>query len=48
MGHVATSVYNQIKAEIAAAERECAAGHDARARALIVASKKRHGYPVGL
>ena len=48
MGHVAQSVYNQIKKEIAAAERECSAGHDASARAMIVASKKRHGYPIGL
>ena len=48
MGHVAQSVYNQIKNEIAAAERECAAGHDAQARAMIVASRKRHGYPVDL
>jgi len=48
MGHVAQSVYNRIKDEIAAAERECAAGRDAQAQAMIVASKKRHGYPVGL
>ena len=48
MGHVAQSVYNQIKNEIAAAERECSAGHDSAARAMIVASKKRHGYPIGL
>ena len=48
MGHVAQSVYNKIQSEIAAAERECAAGHDAQAQAMVVASKKRHGYPVGL
>ena len=48
MGHVAQSVYNQIKGEIAAAESECSAGHDAQARSLIVASKQRHGYPTGL
>ena len=48
MGHVAKSVYNQIKNEIAGAEKECAAGHDAKARALITASKERHGYPTGL
>lgn len=48
MGHVAKSVYNQIKSEIAGAEKECAAGHDARARSMIIASKQRHGYPVGL
>ena len=48
MGHVAQSVYNQIKDEIASAERECSAGHDAQARAMIVASKRRHGYPTDL
>lgn len=48
MGHVAKSVYNQIKVEIASAERECAAGRDAKARAMIIASKQRHGYPTGL
>jgi hypothetical protein len=45
MGHVAQSVYNQIKGEIAAAEQVCASGKDAEARAMIIASRKRHGYP---
>ncbi|HLW92340.1 MAG TPA: hypothetical protein VKS78_13715 [Roseiarcus sp.] len=45
MGHVAQSVYNQIKSEIAAAEQVCASGKDAEARAMIIASRKRHGYP---
>jgi hypothetical protein len=48
MGHVAKSVYNQIKREIDAAERVCAAGHDADAKSMIVASQKRHGYPADL
>ena len=48
MGHVAKSVYNKIKAEIDAAEVECNNGHEAHARAMIVASKKRHGYPTDL
>jgi hypothetical protein len=48
MGHVAKSVYAQISHEIAAAESACAAGRDAEAKAMIVASKKRHGYPVDL
>jgi hypothetical protein len=48
MGHVAKSVYNQIKGEIAAAETACKAGHEAQARAMIVSSKKRHGYPIDL
>ena len=48
MGHVAQSVYNQIKVEIASAEKQCSAGHDAEARAAIIASKRRHGYPTDL
>jgi hypothetical protein len=48
MGHVAQSVYNQIKNETAAAEKECNAGHDAQSRAMILASKRRHGYPTDL
>jgi hypothetical protein len=47
MGHVAQSVYKQIKREIDAAETVCSAGHDAEAKAMIVASQKRHGYPSG-
>ncbi len=48
MGHVAQSVYNQIKREIAAAEKVCAAGKDREASAMIRASEKRHGYPTEL
>jgi hypothetical protein len=48
MGHVAKSVYNKIKAEIAAAEAECNAGHEAHARQMILVSKKKHGYPTDL
>ena len=48
MGHVAQSVYNQIKKEIAVAEEQCSAGHEAQARATILASRQRHGYPSGL
>ena len=48
MGHVAKSVYNQIVKEIAEADSQCAAGHEAQARAMIVASRKRHGYPADL
>ena len=48
MGHVAKSVYNQIKGEIADAEQVCAAGKDGEARAMITASRKRHGYPTDL
>jgi hypothetical protein len=48
MGHVAKSVYNQIKTEIAEAETQCSEGHEAQARATILASRQRHGYPTGL
>jgi hypothetical protein len=48
MGHVAQSVYNQIKKEIAEAEAQCSEGHEAQARATILASRKRHGYPSDL
>jgi len=43
-GNVAKSVYNQMQREIAAAERVCAAGEEAKARAMIHASETRHGY----
>ncbi len=45
MGHVARSVYNQMRRETDAAEAACAAGHDAQATAIIAASEQRHGYP---
>jgi hypothetical protein len=48
MGHVAKSVYNQIRNEIAAAEQVCAAGKDREAQAMVRASKRRHGYPTDL
>ena len=48
MGNVAQSVYNQIKKEIAVAETQCSEGHEAQARATILASRKRHGYPADL
>ena len=48
MGHVARSVYAQIEREIAAAEKVCAAGRDAEAKAMIAASEQRHGYPTGI
>ncbi|HYA74673.1 MAG TPA: hypothetical protein VEF36_16115 [Roseiarcus sp.] len=48
MGHVAQSVYDKIKKEIAEAEAQCSEGHEAQARATILASRKRHGYPTNL
>jgi len=48
MGHVAVSVYNKIKKELAAAEVACSAGQDAKAKSMVNASKLRHGYPTGL
>jgi len=47
MGHVNPSVYSQIEGEIADAAAACAAGQDAKASALVRASKARHGYPGG-
>jgi hypothetical protein len=46
MGHVAQSVYKKIEKEIAEAEQQCSDGHDAQARATVLASRKRHGYSV--
>ena len=48
MGHVAPSVYNQIKRETDAASKVCAAGRDVEAKSMIAASQKRHGYPTDL
>ena len=48
MGHVAQSVYNQIKTEIEAADAQCSEGNDLQARKLVIASKLKHGYPTGL
>ncbi len=48
MGHVAKSVHDQIAREIDAAEKTCSAGQDAKAKAMIRASKVRHGYPTDL
>jgi hypothetical protein len=47
MGHVNQGVYNQIQGEISEAASACSAGQDARAIALVRASKARHGYPGG-
>jgi hypothetical protein len=48
MGQIAQSVYNQIHGEIDAAAQACSAGHDEEARGMILASRKRHGYPTAL
>jgi hypothetical protein len=45
MGHVNRGVYDQIQHEIGEADGACGAGQDARATALVHASKSRHGYP---
>ena len=47
-GHVNKTVHATISGEIAGARSACASGHDSKAQGLIVSSKKRHGYPVGL
>jgi hypothetical protein len=48
MGQIAQSVYNQIHGEIAAAAQACSVGHDEEARSMVLASRKRHGYPTAL
>jgi hypothetical protein len=48
MGQIAQSVYKQIHAETDAAAQACAAGHDTEARDMVLASRKRHGYPTTL
>jgi hypothetical protein len=48
MGQIAQSVYDEVHKETAAAAEACAGGHDAEARAMIAASRKRHGYPASL
>jgi hypothetical protein len=48
MGHVAQSVFNQIKRDTDAASKVFAAGRDAEAKSMVVASQRRHGYPTDL
>ena len=48
MGHVAQSVYDAIEKEIGESERVCSSGREAEARAMILALRKRHGYPASL
>ena len=45
MGQVNDTVYAEISAEIARAAEACQAGRDGEARAMVQASKRRHGYP---
>jgi hypothetical protein len=47
-GNLERPVYKRIAAEIAPAERACAAGRDAQARSMIATSAQRHGYPASL
>ena len=44
-GMVSTSVFNEIKGEIAKAADLCRSGQDAAARAAVAASQHKHGYP---
>lgn len=48
MGQIARAVYDQVHTEIEEAAQACSAGRDAQARALVLASRKRHGYPTAL
>ena len=45
MGHVNQKVYDEIQREITAAASACQAGRDSEARAMVSASRRRHGYP---
>jgi hypothetical protein len=47
-GNEARSVYMQVRREIAAAEKACSAGQDAKASAMVRASEARHGYSTHL
>ncbi len=44
-GHVTPSVYRKIQGEIAQARAVCNAGQDAKASAMVRASKTSNGYP---
>jgi hypothetical protein len=48
MGHVAQSVYNQIKRDTDAASKVCATGRGAEAKSMVAAPQWRHGYPTDL
>jgi hypothetical protein len=45
MGQVNDAVYAEIAGEIDRAAEACRAGRDGEARAMVQASKRRHGYP---
>ena len=47
-GHVNKAVHGEISGEIAGARSACSAGREGEARGLVTASRKKHGYPVGL
>lgn len=46
-GNANQSVFVQVRAEIDNAAAACRAGRDAEARAMVRASRARHGYPAG-
>ncbi|MDR3463231.1 MAG: hypothetical protein P4L76_13045 [Beijerinckiaceae bacterium] len=43
-GNVERQVYDAIERELSSAAAACQAGRDGQARALVAASKERHGY----
>jgi len=43
-GNVEQQVYDAIERELSSAAAACQAGHDGQARAIVAASKERHGY----
>jgi hypothetical protein len=48
MGHVAQSVYSQIKRDTDDASQVCPAGRDAEAKSMVAAFQRRHNYPTVL
>jgi hypothetical protein len=44
-GHVDQSVHSALVGELESARRQCQAGDESRALAMLAVAKKRHGYP---
>lgn len=45
VGHLTESVYGRASADLDRAAQACAAGRDGDARAQVVATRRRYGYP---
>ena len=44
-GNIGLPIYHKIQNEISQAAAACSAGQDAKASAMVRASRSRHGYP---